>query len=35
MTEETRTIYLIPEFCKVCGITDDDKNNRNFMKNLA
>ena len=26
---------MIPELCKVYGITEDDKNNWNFMKNLA
>ena len=26
---------LVPELCKICGITEDMKTNRNFMKDLA
>ena len=34
-TEETHVIHLVPELCKICGITEDMKTNRNFMKDLA
>jgi aubergine-like protein len=34
-TKTIRTIYLIPELCKICGIDDSMKNDRNFMQNLA
>jgi hypothetical protein len=34
-TSEERITYLIPELCKICGISEDMKQNRNFMKDLA